>query len=167
MELKIEYIDINKLTPYEKNTRQHHNFDIEHIMKSIQKYGFNDAIGIWGKNNIIVEGHGRYMAAPKLGLTELPCVRLDHLTDEERREYAIIHNKSAELSMWDLQNLEEEIKELDMSDWDDIYWGFEDQTENETEDESTEKGVSKKLLKCPVCGHINEEKAFKNYEDSD
>lgn len=112
MELKIEYKKISDLKPYTKNTRKHTDYDIDNIAKSIEKYGFNDAVGIWGKDNIIVEGHGRVLAAEKLGLKEVPCVRLDHLTDKERREYSIIHNKSAELSSWDFDVLNEEFELL-------------------------------------------------------
>ena len=82
--IKIEYLSVDSLKPYEKNTRKHKDLDVKNIATSIEKYGFNDAIGIWGKDNIIVEGHGRLMAAKKLGMKEVPCVRLDHLTDEQR-----------------------------------------------------------------------------------
>ena len=118
MELKIEYIAVNKLKPYEKNTRKHEKKDVDNIAKSIEKYGMCDAIGIWGNENIIVEGHGRLMACKKLGIDKVPCVRLDHLTDEERREYAIAHNATAELSVWDKDFLAEELGELDLSDFD-------------------------------------------------
>lgn len=57
-----------------------------------------DAIGIWGEDNTIVEGHGRWLACKKLKIDSVPVVRLDHLTDEQRREYAIAHNATAELS---------------------------------------------------------------------
>lgn len=103
--LKIEYVDVAKLKPYDKNTRKHEDYDVSQIAKSIEQYGFNDPIGIWGKDNIIVEGHGRLLAAKKLGMTEVPCIRLDNLTDEQRREYAIMHNKTAELSTWDFDLL--------------------------------------------------------------
>lgn len=97
--LKIEYVNVAKLKPYDKNTRKHEDYDVSQIAKSIEQYGFNDPIGIWGKDNIIVEGHGRLLAAKKLGMDKVPCIRLDDLTDEQRREYAIMHNKTAELSM--------------------------------------------------------------------
>lgn len=77
----------------------------------------NDPIGIW-KDNIIVEGHGRMLACKQLGMTEVPCVRLDHLTDEQRREYAIAHNATAELSIWDKDFLEQELEDLDLSNFD-------------------------------------------------
>lgn len=121
--LKIEYVDVAKLKPYDKNTRKHEDYDVSQIAHSIEEYGFNDPIGIWGKDNIIVEGHGRLLAAKKLGMTEVPCIRLDALTDEQRREYAIMHNKTAELSTWDFDLLAEDIGELDFSGFD-IDWGI-------------------------------------------
>ncbi|MBQ2397766.1 MAG: site-specific DNA-methyltransferase [Bacteroidales bacterium] len=131
MELKIEYLPIKALKPYEKNTRKHQKKDVDNIARSIEKYGMCDAIGIWGEQNIIVEGHGRMLACKQLGMTEVPCVRLDHLTDEQRREYAIAHNATAELSEWDLDILPDELAELDLSDFD-FDFGIEDE-EEETE----------------------------------
>ena len=118
MELKIEYLPIKALKPYEKNTRKHQKKDVDNIARSIEKYGMCDAIGIWGEQNIIVEGHGRMLACKQLGMTEVPCVRLDHLTDEQRREYAIAHNATAELSIWDKDFLAEELADLDLSNFD-------------------------------------------------
>lgn len=123
-DLKIEYIDVTKLKPYEKNARKHEEYDISQIAKSIEAYGFNDPIGIWGKDNQIVEGHGRLLAAKKLGMKEVPCIRLDDLTDEQRREYTIMHNKTAELSTWDFDMLEKELSELDFGEFD-IDWNIE------------------------------------------
>ena len=130
MELKIEYLPIKALKPYEKNTRKHQKKDVDNIAKSIEKFGMLDPIGIW-KGNIIVEGHGRMLACKQLGMTEVPCVRLDHLTDEQRREYAIAHNATAELSEWDLDILPDELAELDFSNFD-FTFGIEDE-EEETE----------------------------------
>lgn len=123
MKLNIEYIPVNNLKPYAKNARKHEEYDVGQIAESIERYGFNDPIGIWGKENIIVEGHGRLLAAKKLGMDKVPCIRLDHLSDEERREYAILHNKTAELSSWDFDLLAEDIGELDFSGFD-IDWGI-------------------------------------------
>lgn len=118
MELQIEYMKVAELLEYKANTKIHDSYDVAQIRKSIEKYGFNDPIGIWSDKNIIVEGHGRLMAAKSLGMDTVPIIRLDHLTDEERREYGVIHNKTTELSQWDMVNLKKEIDELDFSDFD-------------------------------------------------
>ena len=107
-----ESIKIDDLTPYAKNARRHEPLDIDAIAESIKAFGFRDPVGVWGPNNIIVEGHGRVMAAKQLGLTEVPCIRLDDMTDEQRRAYGLAHNKTAELSTWDAELLPLEIEEL-------------------------------------------------------
>lgn len=109
--LKIEYVPLDKLKPYERNARKHGDTDIDAIAASIKRFGFKDPIGVWGKD-IIVEGHGRLLAAKKLGLAEVPIIRLDDLTDEERRMYALAHNKTAELSAWDFDTMDTELEEL-------------------------------------------------------
>ena len=114
MELRIEYLPVDCLTPYEGNTRKHAPEDIDQIKASILADGFLDPIGIWGEKNIIVEGHGRQIAAKELGMETVPCIRLDHLTDTQRRDYAIRHNRTAELSEWDFGKLEEEIARLEI-----------------------------------------------------
>ena len=135
--LHIEYLPINDLTPYEKNTRKHEKKDVDNIARSIKKYGMNDAVGIWGENNIIVEGHGRVMACKQLGIDTVPVVRLDHLTDEQRREYAIAHNATAELSVWDIDSLTGELEDLDLSDFDfNFNIDFEEEEQEVVEDEA-------------------------------
>ena len=115
METKLEivYLPLDALTPYDKNARKHKEGDVKVIVESIRQFGFNDPIGIWGNRNIIVEGHGRLLAARELGLTEVPCIRLDSLTDEQRKAYALTHNRSAELSEWDMDNLDDELRALE------------------------------------------------------
>lgn len=124
-ELKIVYLPPGQLTPYEHNARKHAEQDLNVIKASIHENGFLDPIGIWGENNLIVEGHGRQMAALEMGLESVPCIRLDHLTEAQRREYALVHNKSAELSGWDFTELEAELAELEM-DFDMSEFGFDD-----------------------------------------
>lgn len=136
--IKIEYLPISDLKPYERNQRKHADYDVSQIMVSIQKYGFLDPIGVWSDKNIIVEGHGRLAAAKKLHMKEVPVIRLDHLTDEQRKEYAIIHNKTAELSEWDFDLLAEDVPTLDFSEFD-IDWGLSDESKEELEKKYTEK----------------------------
>ena len=156
MELKIEYLPIKALKMYEKNTRKHQKKDVDNIARSIEKFGMNDPIGIWG-DNIIVEGHGRLLACKQLGMTEVPCVRLDHLTDEQRREYAIAHNATAELSEWDFDILPDELMDLDLSDFD-FDFGIEDEEEETEIVEDDDLDEQERLFKERMArGEISEE----------
>ena len=126
-EIRIEYVKIETLIPYQNNARKHSDADTDAIMQSIREFGFNDPIGVW--KNIIVEGHGRLIAAKRIGMDEVPVIRLDHLTDEQRKAYALAHNKTAELSGWDFDILAAELK--DIADIDMSQFGFEYPEENE------------------------------------
>lgn len=115
--LKIEYLPIDSLKPYDKNARKHSKKDIAAIAASIREFGFLDPVGIWSDKNLIVEGHGRVQAAKQCGMTEVPCIRLDDLTDEQRRAYTLAHNKTAEMSGWlkDVLDIElNDITDIDM-----------------------------------------------------
>lgn len=146
MELKIEYLNPADLTPYENNTRKHAPDDIEQIKESIKNDGFNDPIGIWGENNIIVEGHGRQIAALEMGLDKVPVIRLDHMTDDQRRDYAIRHNRTAELSMWDFTALQEEIAALEIEghDFSGLNFTFEGLANDMYVDDFFDRGVEAK-----------------------
>lgn len=133
MKLKVEYIPINEITPYENNAKIHTEEQIEQIKKSIEEFGMNDPIGIWGKDNLIIEGHGRLLACKELGMTEVPVIRLDDLTDDQRKAYTLIHNQTTMNTGFNIDILNEELEniEIDMSDF-----GFElelDDLEEETE----------------------------------
>lgn len=132
--MNVENLPIASLTMHKNNAKQHPQEQIEQIKESIRLYGFNDPIGIWGKKNTIVEGHGRYMAAKEMGMQEVPCIRLDHLTDKQRREYMLVHNQTTMNSGWDSVLLSDELKGLDFGGFDfdfDIGFNFDaDQGEN-------------------------------------
>ena len=116
--LEVEYVPLETIKPYERNAKVHTPEHIEQIKKSIEEFGFNDPVAIW--NGEIVEGHGRYFAAKALGLREIPVLRLDGLTDEQRRAYALVHNKMTMLTGFDLGLLMKElksIKDIDMTDY--------------------------------------------------
>lgn len=93
--LEIVKIPIKQITMYENNAKLHTKEQIEHIVNSIKQFGFNDPIAVWGPDNIIIEGHGRFKAVKKLKYTEVECIRLDGLTDEQRIAYTLAHNHIA------------------------------------------------------------------------
>ena len=128
-ELKIEYLPLSDLNPYDKNARKHGKQDLETIVNSIEEFNFSDPIGVWSDKNIIVEGHGRYLAAKKLHMKRVPCIRLDHLTDEQRKAYALAHNRTAEMSMWDDDLLDGELDALsDLFDMTKFGFDFNDRS---------------------------------------
>lgn len=110
--MEIIKLNINELKPYENNAKIHTKEQIEQIKKSIEQFGMNDPIGIWGKDNIIVEGHGRIEALKELGINEVECIRLDHLTDEERKAYTLAHNKLTMNTDFDYTLLDEELNDI-------------------------------------------------------
>ena len=118
--MKIEYLKIEELKPYKNNAKKHPKEQIEQIKNSIKDFGMNDPIGIWGNDNLIIEGHGRLLACKELSITEVPCIRLDHLTDEQRKAYSLAHNQTTLTSDFDIDILMSEIKDIkdfDMSDF--------------------------------------------------
>lgn len=117
-EMKIVYLPVGQLKPYEKNARKHTKDDLQTIIESIKAFGFRDPIGVWGKKNIVVEGHGRLLAAKELGMETVPCLRLDDLTDEQRRAYTLAHNQTTDNSSFDLEILNSELADLDSMDLD-------------------------------------------------
>ena len=120
--LKVEYVDIDTIKPYKNNAKLHPKEQIEQIKKSIENFGMNDPIGIW--NNEIVEGHGRILACKELGYKQIPVIKLDHLTDEERKSYIIAHNKLTMNSDFDIDILRTELENLKELDFDLELTGF-------------------------------------------
>ena len=157
--LRIEYIALENLTPDENNARKHGEDDVEAIKQSIEEFGMNDPIGVWGERNIIVEGHGRLLALKELGYTEAPCVRLDRMTEKQRKAYALAHNKTAELSGWDFEQMEANLAELSES-LDMTKFGFvvnEDVNIDDFFMDATEtKEKEPKKIQCPHCGEFFE-----------
>lgn len=110
--LKIEYLPISTLKPYEGNAKEHPQEQIDQIIASIEQFGMNDPIGIWGEDRLIVEGHGRLLALQQMGETEAPTIRLDHMNDEQRRAYTLAHNKTTMNSGFNIELLNAELDSL-------------------------------------------------------
>jgi len=115
MALRIEYLPTAQLRPYERNARIHSESQIDAIAESIRQFGFNSPILI-GDDNGVIAGHARLAAACKLGLDTVPCVRLSHLNDAQRRAYILADNRLAEMASWDEELLKSELLELSILD---------------------------------------------------
>lgn len=135
--LQIEYLPINELIPYTNNAKIHTREQIDQIKASIEEFGMNDPIAIW-KDNIIIEGHGRLLACKELGFDELPVIRLDELTDDERKAYTLVHNKLTMNTDFDIDILNEELEhiEIDMTEFGFDLGVFEDEEMDFENDDS-------------------------------
>lgn len=120
---KIEHIAIAALIPYTRNSRTHSDEQVAQIAGSIKEFGFTNPILIDADGGIIA-GHGRVMAARKLDLDTLPCIRLSHLTDAQKRAYVIADNKLALNAGWDDAMLAVEFAELEAMGFDVLLTGF-------------------------------------------
>lgn len=106
--LQVETLSVETLIPYARNSRTHSEEQVAQIAGSIREFGFTNPILIDADNGIIA-GHGRVLAARKLGLAEVPCIRLGHLTESQRRAYVIADNKLALNAGWDEDLLKVEL----------------------------------------------------------
>jgi len=109
-EYKIEIVDINSIKPNEANTRKHTDYDIENIMKSIKRFGFRNPL-ICNKDRIILVGNGRYSACKRLGINKIPVHFVD-MNEKEAKAFAIMDNRSAELSSWNNEYLLPQLETL-------------------------------------------------------
>ena len=117
--LSIAYMDTSELVPYANNAKKHPDYQIEQICNSINQFGFNDPIAV-DEDNVIIEGHGRLLAAKRLGIDSVPVIRLDYLDEDAKKAYILAHNKLTMNSGFDIDILNaelESIETLDMSDF--------------------------------------------------
>ena len=157
--IKIIEKDINELVPYENNARINDDA-IEYVANSIKEFGFKQPC-IIDKNNVLVAGHTRVLACKKLGITKVPCIIADDLTEEQIKAFRIADNSSAQVAEWDMNKL---MKELDSIDYDMAQFGLAEQLDEITNEllkqETSENVYPDQKLKqnetkfhiCPNCG---------------
>ena len=121
---QIEFVATADLIPYARNARTHSESQVAQIAGSIQEFGFTNPVLIDSTNGIIA-GHGRVLAAQKLGLKSVPCIRLGYLTDAQKRAYILADNRIALNSGWDDAMLEVELAELHADEYDLGLLGFD------------------------------------------
>lgn len=126
MELKIEYMEPDRLRPYEGNARTHSDNQVRAIAESVRQFGFTNPI-LADAEGIVIAGHGRLEAAKKLGLTAVPVVRLSHLSERQRLALTLADNKIALNAGWDFGKLSEELSILAELDFDLSITGFDEQ----------------------------------------
>lgn len=166
LQLQVELMETDILIPHITNPKQHPPEQVAQIAASIQAFGFIDPIGI-DEDNTIIEGHGRLLAAQKLGLKRVPIIRLSHLSKAERRAYALAHNKLTLNSGWDLDLLKvelEALKELEFGNLEltgfrpvEIDILFTPPSIPDTEPELDERIVGEKeprQVTCPSCATV-------------
>ena len=121
--MNIEYLKTSDLIPYSKNAKRHPAEQVKLIANSIKEFGFQQPIVI-DKDNIVVIGHGRLLAAKRLKIDTVPIVRVDNLTDDQIKAFRLADNKVAE-SEWNLDFLKDELSELAEIDLDMSDFGFD------------------------------------------
>lgn len=158
---KIEWRSVETLIPYAKNARTHSDEQVAQIAGSIKEFGFNNPVLV-DKDNSIIAGHGRLMAARKLGMDKVPVVQLEHMTEAQRKAYVLADNRIALNSGWDTGMLSLELQDL-KDDIDLSLLGFDaDEINNLLNlvnfDPATEEDQGKldqldpKWIDCPHCG---------------
>ena len=160
--MKIETLKTTDLIPYARNSRTHSDAQVAQIAGSIREFGFTNPVLIDADNGIIA-GHGRVMAASKLGLDMVPCIRLGHLTETQKRAYIIADNKLALNAGWDEGLLGLELADLREVDFDLNLTGFDageietalnppDPTPAESSGGEIDVDSMEMECKCPKCG---------------
>ncbi|MES0863740.1 ParB/Srx family N-terminal domain-containing protein [Ruegeria sp. SCPT10] len=112
---KVEFVEVGLVKPYPNNPRTHSKKQIRQIGASIRQFGWTNPILIDGTNGVIA-GHGRLAAAKELGLTVVPVLRIEHMSEAEKRAYVVADNKLAENAGWDADLLRIELQGLEELD---------------------------------------------------
>ncbi len=159
--LQVTYLPIDSIHDYEMNAKIHTAEQVEQIKKSIQEFGDCDPCAI-DENNALIEGHGRILAMKQLGVKEVPCIILKHLTESQKKAYRLIHNKLTMNTGFNIEMLQKELQEIDIPDIDmeDFDFILADKlspldtflsglTDTTTTDNQP---VVKKIICCPHCG---------------
>ncbi|MBQ1295288.1 MAG: ParB N-terminal domain-containing protein [Clostridiales bacterium] len=121
---RIENIAVDKLIPYVNNAKVHSEDQVTRIASSIREFGFLSPVLV-DKDYNIIAGHGRVMAAKKLGLSDVPCVYIEGLSEAQRKAYILADNRLGELADWDMDLVKLELEELELANFDIDLTGFD------------------------------------------
>ena len=158
-------IPVDEVIPYENNPRNNAEA-VAYVKRSILKFGFRQPI-IINQGNVIICGHTRLLAAKELGMTEVPCIKVEDLSEDEVRAFRLADNKVAEMSTWNWDKLEQELGAIDMSllDFDMSDFGFDSDKHDQADyddfweegsagskEETEEQDEPDDEIVCPHCG---------------
>lgn len=166
-ELEVVKVPTEELVEYASNAKLHPAEQVDQIVASIEEFGFNNPILAWHNDDgqpEIVAGHGRLMAARKLGLEELPVVFLDHMDEEQRRAYILVDNKLTMNSDFDFKILDVEldnIVDIDMQEFGFVDLAIDWDAIDDFDPDAIEAPNEERLLVCPKCGHADIAHNFK------
>ena len=148
--MQTQTIKIAELHPYERNPRNNDDA-VKSVAESIKQCGYIAPI-IVDENNVILAGHTRFKALKSLGYKEIECIVVNNLTEEQKRKYRLLDNKTNELATWDFELLVQELDGLDFGDLD-LDWGTEDDAIDFTSEEVDfkEHKSKEKEIECPYC----------------
>ena len=160
MHNQIESIKIDQLVPYARNSRTHSDIQVSQIAASIQEFGFTNPVLI-DEDDHIIAGHGRVLAAKRLGMDSVPCMRLSHLSETQQRAYVIADNQLALNAGWNFDILAVEIDELNDQKFDISTIGFTNEEladligtpDVPVIDDDKNKDKDKSPVICPKCNH--------------
>ena len=141
MKQKIEYLEVESLIPYARNSRTHSDEQVAQVAASIKEFGFTNPVLV-DQDGMIIAGHGRTLAAQRLQMKEVPCLRLSHLSEAQKRAYVIADNKLALNAGWDDELLAVELRDLKDSDFDLSLTGFGDDELADLLAEALEEGLT-------------------------
>lgn len=161
--MQIELVKLADIREYGMNAKLHPQSQIEQIKQSINDFEFNDPIAI-DENNVIIEGHGRFKAVHQLGWTEVPCIRLSHMTEQQKKAYILAHNKLTMNTDFDPDTLEMEIESILDFDMEDYGFDIPDidepkdkaQPEKESHREATNKNYNLEMFDASRCAGFYE-----------
>jgi len=136
MEYAVEFIKVKDIKPYKKNAKKHPKEQIEYIKNSIKEFGFRQNLVV-DKDNVLIIGHGRLEAAKQLKIDEVPCIRVEDLTEEQIKALRLTDNKVAE-SEWDFDLLDSELDDIFDIDMSEFGFDLGEDDEGETEIEEDE-----------------------------
>lgn len=151
--MKIEQLAIKEIKPYERNAKKHDERQIKNVMQSIKNYDIVQPLVV-DKDNVLIIGHCRLIACKRLGITEVPVVRKDDLTQEDVDKLRLLDNKLNE-SEWDFELLAEDIPTLDFSDFD-IDWELPEEPEENAEKERKDVNYNESISVVIECANDEE-----------